>query len=233
MKIRSKVTQIAAGAALAGSALIVTAPAQATCVPDPYVGSVCMTAANFCPRNYAEAAGQILSISDNTTLFSLLGTTYGGNGVSTFGLPDLRGRSGIGQGQGPGLLPVVQGHTRGKDIYVATTATMANHTHTATFESSGGSAVSIPVSANSGSNVVAPDATNNRLSASPAGGTSAAGIWSSSTEQVATIGGVTGGGGSGTVTVEASGSSQQTTYYPPQLGMRFCVALQGMYPPRN
>ena len=233
MKIRKKASQIAVGTALAGAALMSIAPAQATCVDQPYLGSVCMTAAVFCPRGYAEANGALLSISSYQALYAVMGTTYGGDARTTFGLPDLRGRSGIGQGQGPGLLPVAQGQIRGKDIYTASAATMANHTHTATFESSGGSAVTIPVSANSGTNVVAPDATNNRLSASPAGGTSAAGIWSSNTEQVATVGGVTGGGGSGTVTVAASGSSQQTTYYPPQLGMRFCVATDGLFPPRN
>ena len=69
----------------------------------PILGCIFMFAGNFAPRGYALCAGQILPIAQNTALFSLLGTTYGGNGQTTFALPDLRGRSPIGSGQGPGL----------------------------------------------------------------------------------------------------------------------------------
>lgn len=70
---------------------------------DPFLGTIAMFGFNFVPRGWAFCNGQIMSIQQNTALFSLLGTTYGGNGTTTFGLPDLRGRVPVGQGQGPGL----------------------------------------------------------------------------------------------------------------------------------
>ena len=70
---------------------------------DGTIGEIRMFAGNFAPRNWAFCAGQLLSISQNTALFSILGTTYGGNGQTTFGLPDLRGRVPVGAGTGPGL----------------------------------------------------------------------------------------------------------------------------------
>jgi hypothetical protein len=70
---------------------------------DSDIGFIFLFAGNFAPRNFALCQGQLMSIAQNSALFSILGTTYGGNGVSTFGLPDLRGRTAVGQGQGPGL----------------------------------------------------------------------------------------------------------------------------------
>ena len=72
---------------------------------EPYIGQIIMFGGNFAPKNYALCAGQLQAISQNTALFSLLGTTYGGDGRTTFGLPDLRGRAPIHAGQGPGLSP--------------------------------------------------------------------------------------------------------------------------------
>src|SRR5215510_10674110 len=72
----------------------------------PILGCIYMFAGNFAPRGYALCAGQLLAISQNTALFSLLGTTYGGDGITTFALPDLRGRSPISAGQGPGLTDI-------------------------------------------------------------------------------------------------------------------------------
>lgn len=70
---------------------------------DPFIGEIIMFAGNFAPRNWALCQGQLLPISDYNALFSILGTTYGGDGRTTFALPDLRGRTPISQGQGPGL----------------------------------------------------------------------------------------------------------------------------------
>jgi microcystin-dependent protein len=90
---------------IAGSllGLMISTPALATCSAEPMMASICITAANFCPRGYLPTNGQILSISQNSALFALLGTTYGGNGVSTFALPNLQSRVPVGAGQGPGL----------------------------------------------------------------------------------------------------------------------------------
>ena len=68
-----------------------------------YIGSIVLFAGNFAPRGWQFCQGQLMNIAQNTALFSILGTTYGGNGQTTFALPDLRGRVPVGQGQGPGL----------------------------------------------------------------------------------------------------------------------------------
>jgi microcystin-dependent protein len=85
---------------------------------------------NFAPKFWAFCNGQIMSIQSNTALFSLLGTTYGGNGVTTFALPDLRGRTGVGAGQGNGLAPYVLGEVDGTPTVTLIQSTMASHTHT-------------------------------------------------------------------------------------------------------
>lgn len=93
------VSKLVASAAL-GLSLLAAAPALAD---DCYLGEIKLFAGNFAPRGYALAQGQELNIQQYAALFSILGATYGGNGVSTFKLPDLRGRVPIGAGQGPGL----------------------------------------------------------------------------------------------------------------------------------
>ena len=96
---------------------------------EPFVGQIILVGFNFPPRGYATCDGQLLSIAQNTALFSLLGTQYGGNGQTTFALPDLRGRTPIHKGQGPGLSNRSIGETSGTE---ATTLTMSNlpaHTH--------------------------------------------------------------------------------------------------------
>ena len=81
--------------------------------PDPFIGEIIMTGYNFCPRGWAAADGQLLPIAQNTALFSLYGTTYGGDGRTTFGLPDLRGRTALHAGAGPGLSPIRLGQKGG------------------------------------------------------------------------------------------------------------------------
>ncbi len=97
---------------------------------EPYIGEIRMFAGNFAPRNWAFADGQSLPIAQNTALFSLFGTTYGGDGRTTFNLPDLRGRSPIHDGQGPGLTPRVLGQVGGADSVTLAEVEMPNHTHT-------------------------------------------------------------------------------------------------------
>jgi len=95
----------------------------------PFVGEIRMVGFNFAPTGWALCNGQLLPIVQNTALFSLLGTTYGGNGVSTFGLPDLRARGPMHQGSGPGLAPRVLGQTYGVESVTLTTAQMPAHGH--------------------------------------------------------------------------------------------------------
>jgi microcystin-dependent protein len=96
---------------------------------EPFVGEVKMFAGNFAPRNYAFCDGQLLAVSQNDALFSLLGTTYGGDGRTTFGLPDLRGRIGIHAGQGPGLSSRPLGQKSGAENTTVQSNQVALHSH--------------------------------------------------------------------------------------------------------
>ncbi len=96
---------------------------------DPFVGEIRPCGFNFAPRGWAFCNGQLLSLAQNTALFSLLGTMYGGNGTTNFALPDLRGRSAIGPGQGPGLSLYDQGETGGTETVALTAAEVPAHSH--------------------------------------------------------------------------------------------------------
>ncbi|MEC8082923.1 MAG: tail fiber protein [Pseudomonadota bacterium] len=97
---------------------------------EPYLGEIRMFAGDFPPLNYVFCAGQILAISDNEALFSLLGTTYGGDGLTTFGLPDLLGRIPINAGQGPGLSNGYElGQKLGQETVTLTTQQIPEHNH--------------------------------------------------------------------------------------------------------
>ncbi len=98
---------------------------------DPFVGEIRLFAGNFAPRGWAFCDGQVLPISQNTALFSLLGINYGGNGVSTFALPDLRDQVPISQGTGPGLTPRVVGESGGAADVALSAATLPTHSHPA------------------------------------------------------------------------------------------------------
>jgi microcystin-dependent protein len=95
----------------------------------PFLGEIRPVSFNFAPRGWAFCNGQILSIQQNTALFSLLGTTYGGDGVTTFALPDLRGRVPISAGQGPGLSPYTEGETAGVETVTLQVNQLPAHTH--------------------------------------------------------------------------------------------------------
>ena len=96
---------------------------------EPFVGEITMFAGNFAPRGWAFCDGQLLSISQNDALFSLLGTIYGGDGRTTFGLPEMRGRVPIHAGSGPGLTPQALGHKAGIERNTITANTMPSHSH--------------------------------------------------------------------------------------------------------
>ncbi|MBN8504016.1 MAG: phage tail protein [Burkholderiales bacterium] len=96
---------------------------------EPFIGEIRMFGGNFAPRGWALCNGQIISIAQNTALFSLLGTTYGGNGQTTFGLPNMQGRMPMHAGQGPGLTPRVLGEQVGAPTHTLTSAEMPAHTH--------------------------------------------------------------------------------------------------------
>jgi len=97
---------------------------------NPYLGEIRMFAGNFAPRGWALCEGQLLQVSQNDALFSLLGTIYGGDGRTTFGLPDLRGRVPIHTGTGPGLSPRAIGSKAGSEEVTLTAAHLPAHAHT-------------------------------------------------------------------------------------------------------
>lgn len=113
-----------------GMLLAAVPTASAQVGSQPYVGEILLVPYNFAPKGWAECAGQLMPISQNTALFSLLGTFYGGDGKSTFALPDLRGRTPIGSGQGPGLSDYFLGQTGGEESVTLLVNQMPAHTHT-------------------------------------------------------------------------------------------------------
>src|SRR3989442_14603602 len=98
----------------------------------PFLGMIILVPYNFAPRNWAFCNGQLLPIAQNTALFALIGTTYGGNGQTTFALPDLRGRAPISSGQGPGLSNYTLGQVGGTEIVTLLSNQMPVHTHAVT-----------------------------------------------------------------------------------------------------
>jgi microcystin-dependent protein len=109
--------------------ILLASSARNAAAQEPFLGEVRFVAFTFAPRGWAECNGQLLSISQNTALFSLLGTTYGGNGQTTFALPDLRGRMPMHAGQGAGLTNREQGESAGSQTATLTVAQLPAHTH--------------------------------------------------------------------------------------------------------
>ena len=128
-KMISRNISVLTAAALLSAAATSLSVSPAAAQSEPYIGQMMATGATFCPRGWAQADGQIMSIAQNTALFSLLGTTYGGNGQTTFALPDLRGRSAIHQGTGPGLSNYVEGQVGGRESFTLTIDQMPAHNH--------------------------------------------------------------------------------------------------------
>jgi microcystin-dependent protein len=175
----------------------------------PFLGGIFMFAGNFAPRGYALCQGQILAISQNTALFSILGTTYGGNGQTTFALPDLRGRAPVGQGQGPGLSSITLGEVAGTESATMLTTNMPAHNHTLACDTNPAS-----VGAPSG-NLLADSGT------SQSGGVP---IYSNSN---------TPNGALNQQSIGIAGGSQPFGIRNPYLGINYIIALQGIFPSRN
>ena len=172
---------------------------------EPFVAEIRMFGGNFAPRGWAFCNGQLLSIAQNTALFSLLGTTYGGNGQTTFGLPDLQGRSPMHRGDGPGLTPRVQGEMSGEPTVTLAASQIPAHTHQAQADASA-SGQSSPVNATWGAGGRGrPPA----YSANPPG---------------ATLSGQA---------LAPTGGGQPHNNRSPYLGVSFIIALQGIFPSRN
>lgn len=189
---------------------------------EPFLGEIRAVGFNFAPRGWLPCQGQLLSIAQNSALFSLLGTTFGGDGIQTFALPDYRGRGAVGIGNGPGLTPVVQGQVAGNENVSIGVSQMPAHTHTAT------STVSISVPAHTGT-ATQPAATGNVLSTVTAEDGRTALNTYHETPSDTTLAAFN---ATPTVTVGATGGSLPVPIRNPFLGTNYIIATEGIFPSR-
>lgn len=180
---------------------------------DEYLGIVKIFAGTFAPRGWAFCQGQLLGIQQNAALFSILGTTYGGNGQTTFGLPDLRGRIPVGQGQGAGLPNIVIGEVAGTPTVTLTIANMPAHNHPMT------GTVQLPVSADAGST----DGPSGNFLAQAG----------SNVYNSAATDGEFAGNLKSTLATAVIGSNTAFSIASPYLGMNYIICLQGLFPSRD
>jgi microcystin-dependent protein len=179
---------------------------------NPFLGQISVLGCNFAPQGWALCQGQLLAIAQNTALFSLLGTNFGGNGTTNFALPDLRSRAPIGFGQGPGLSAYVMGQVGGQETVSITAPTYPTHSH-ALF------AAASTASGNTPGGLIEAEG----QSASRGGSVNLA-LYS--------------GSGTGTTLATAAlttavGGNQPHNNLQPYLALNFCIALQGVFPARS
>ena len=194
---------------------------------NPFLGQIIQGGWNFAPRGWALCNGQLLSIAQNTALFSLLGTTYGGNGTVNFALPNLQSRLAMHWGQGPGLSSVVIGEAGGVENTTLTINQIPSHTHAATFSGTG----STLNASNNAATTQGPAAGAFLGRAKDNSGTVVPLIYAPVGSTAATaLGGLN---VAGTVTNAANGGSQPHSIRNPYLGITHVIALQGIFPSRN
>ena len=202
--------------AAAGIALGVACTASAG--PEAYLGEVMLTGSSWCPENTLPANGKLLSIMDNQALFSLLGTMYGGNGQTTFALPNLQGRAAINSGRGPGLSAYEQGVPVGTETVQLTTEQLPAHRHTVGPHTHEVGVTSSPPNTNDGAGALLseyPETANAYTTGATADGTMA-------------VGSVT----PGQVFVGDAGGTDALNIVQPVLPMTYCIVVKGNYPPR-
>jgi len=192
-----------------------------------YIGQILQGGWNFAPRGTSFCNGQLLAISQNTALFSLLGTNFGGNGQTTFGLPNLQSRSMMHWGTGPGLSPVQLGESSGQESVSLNQTQMPAHTHTATFNSTS----TLKASSTKGTAQLPPAGGVLAKAVDTAPGTAAPLIYLPSTAtQDVTLGGLN---VAGTVTNAPTGNNQPVPTRSPYLGITHVIAVQGIFPSRS
>ncbi|MBD3662700.1 phage tail protein [Sulfitobacter aestuariivivens] len=209
MTLSKKLTALAAPIVVT---LGLSVPQQAQAQATPFIGQLMLVGNTFCPRGWAEANGQLLAISSNTPLFSLLGTNFGGDGRTTFALPDLRGRVPMHAGAGPGLTPRSIGQEIGQERVTLSEAEMPQHRHivNSTFADGdkngpGSDFLAVPSDAATGTKYDDLDIYHN----GPPDRTMDPNM------------------------IAFAGGNQSHDNMSPTLVMRWCVALDGLYPSRN
>jgi microcystin-dependent protein len=172
---------------------------------DPFVAEIRIFPFNFAPRGWAWCDGQLLPISQNTALFSLLGTTYGGNGLSNFGLPNIQGSAPMHPGQGPGLSLHDLGETGGSETVTLLNSEIPSHTHSlmsTTSPASGRDPSNNPLARSRNGLAYQTNITQNLVNMAPQA-------------------------------VSPTGGDQPHNNLQPYLTFYFCIALQGVFPPRS
>jgi microcystin-dependent protein len=213
---------------------------------EPFIGEIRWVGFNFAPVGWALCDGQLMSIAQNTALFSLLGTTYGGNGQTTFALSDMRGRVPLHPGQGPGLSQRVLGEAGGQETVTLTAAQMPSHSHTLASHTHTIPALPVDVKASSAAATTTSPAGNALATAAvaPGGGRGRGNGDSSHVTDVYNAGPATvslaagsamttpgtTGGGSGTTTATGGGVAHENMQ--PFLGVQCIIALHGIFPSR-
>ena len=176
------------------------------------IGEVRMFAGNFAPKNWAYCQGQIIAIASNTALFSILGTTYGGNGTTTFALPNMSGRACVGAGQGPGLSYYALGQVGGEDNVTLTVNQMPAHVHTAN------------------GNYMPPASTSQPEETNPTSGYFAI---SNAGDLYRGDHNVSMGASPINVTISSAGGNQPHYNLQPYLGMNYVICMYGIFPSRG
>ncbi|MBQ4818778.1 tail fiber protein [Aquimarina sp. MMG016] len=199
---------------------------------DGYISEIRLWGPTWAPRNWALCNGQVLAISQNQSLFSLIGTTYGGDGRTSFALPDLRGRTAIGSGHGPGLSSYNQGQQVGSETNMLTNLNLPAHHHAVVVDGSTNSlnaSVSIPVINDeatveeSDGSILAVASSDNSVTTKIYGPSNA-----SDGKLAAFNSPVT-----GNINTLNTGNNQPLNNIQPSLGLHYIICLQGIYPSRN
>lgn len=194
-------------AALSVAAVFAAVPNEAVAGYEPYIGDILAVGYSFCPQDWISAEGQLLSIQQFTPLFALIGVTYGGNGTVTFGIPDLRGRAAMGQGDGPGLTPRSQGDMPGAESQFLTADQMPGHTHAVNANNLDGNL---------------PGPGGKLLAAAPPSGLGSEAIYSDKPANRTMS----------PAMIASSGQGAAFNVQDSYTVMRYCIATQGIFPPR-
>ncbi|MEO0771979.1 MAG: tail fiber protein [Pseudomonadota bacterium] len=188
---------------------ITAMPNKVAADSEPFLGEMKIVGYNFCPRGWAEANGQLLPIAQNQALFSILGTIYGGDGRTTFALPDLRGRVVLSRGAGPGLSTFTQGAKAGSETANMAANNMPAHNHRVNANNKDGDK---------------GGPKDKLLAAAPPGGTGNETIYNSEPADARRM---------NPSMISSTGQSDSFDVIDPGLGMLHCIALQGLFPPRS
>ncbi|MBP6366174.1 MAG: phage tail protein [Nitrosomonas sp.] len=225
-------------------ALLATTPGSATAGLEPFVGEISYVAFDYAPNGWFKCDGQTLPISQYAALYSLLGTKYGGDGITNFKLPDMRGKVPVHQGQSPGYSNFTMGQTNGAENFTLTATQLPTHSHPATAVSTSTSAVAPGASATSTLKAanVAGDMTTPGSNAIATSSAALTKIYSSTTAPnvnmhidsiETTLSGVNVTTTTNTaVTVGDTGSSQPFSIMQPYTTVNCIIAWQGVYPSR-